>query len=293
MKIALTGSSGLLGSSIQKYCLSKNINILALPKTLYRNEHKTNLLKKTLNNSGIDILIHCAANTNVEHCEEFTNECYKDNYLLTKHLAEICEKLKIKLVFISSTGVYGKLKETPYIETDEVVPTTVHHRSKWLAEKAILKQKNIDYLIIRTGWLFGGNWHSAKNFVANRIKEALEATTCIKSNATQFGCPTYTDDVSRFLIKLIKINANGVFNCVNEGQASRFDYVSKIIEITGIETDVIPVNESIFNRRAKVSKNEMAYNTKLEALLGESLPSWKSSLESYIQSNMIHWMKRT
>jgi dTDP-4-dehydrorhamnose reductase len=188
------------------------------------------------------------------------------------------------MVFISSTGVYGAGKDLPYCETDICSPTTVHHQVKHEAEEIVL-QANQSNLVIRTGWLFGGEAENRKNFVARRIEEAISAKAdgrVLKSNAQQFGVPSYCDDVAARILTLAKMEACGVFNCVNFGSASRFEYVKAIIDAAMIPVNVEAADAQTFNRKAPVSNNEMAENRRMMELGLAQMPAWQDSLASYV-----------
>jgi dTDP-4-dehydrorhamnose reductase len=275
MKIAITGGNGLLGSTLLKCAPIYDFDIVQLSRDF------VNLQTQLVELSKFLVDINCAANTNVEYCEEFPAECYRDNLLLTELITNACRISKVKLVFISSTGLYGDYKEEPYFEYDEVKPTTTHHRSKWLAEKSIRAILG-DHLIIRTGWLFGGDWEMTKNFVANRIKEAIKSNGVISSDISQVGCPTYVVDLTKMIFSLLSSKWLGTFNCVNSGKATRYEYVSKIIELSDYNIQVQPVDGQAFSRLAKVSKNESAVNTKLLELGFGDMPRWEDSLSHYI-----------
>ncbi|WP_394392264.1 SDR family oxidoreductase [Shewanella woodyi] len=281
MKIGVTGSTGMLGTEVVTAVKAAGYDAFGFS----RNElsHTTSLSDSInlLASLSIDVLIHCAANTNVELCEKEPQLCWIENCLFSEILAIATEKLGIKLVFVSSTGIYGEGKSTPYFEYDEVGPTTVHHSSKYKAENFI-KSYNKECLIIRTGWLFGGRWHSKKNFVANRIKEAVSSEGTIFSNATQVGNPTYAKDVAYTIVELIDLGYVGVFNCVSEGVASRFEYVAEIMKIAKVNVDVLPAAKASFNRLAKVSDNESAENFKLKALGIGKVRAWQDGLQEYI-----------
>ena len=281
MRVAITGGTGILGGSIISFCESKGISFISFT----RNEFGFPGLKDVINDKllkfNADILIHCAASTNLELCETKYTDCYKVNYHLTEILVTICNKLNIKFIFISSTGIYGTEKVEPYTEFDNVSPTTVHHRSKWLAEKSV-RIKTLDYLIIRTGWLFGGDWDKNKNFVANRIREANSSNGTINSDISQFGSPTYVFDLANCIFVMIDNNLKGTFNCVNTGGVSRYVYTKTILKISGIRVKVNPVKSSFFNRVAKVPNNEMAVNWKLNNIDLDCMPCWQSSLKVYI-----------
>lgn len=290
MKILVTGTGGILGSEVCKYLSEKGIDVEAFNRSVFFNQSPDehfHLLE------GFDCIIHAAANTDVEGCEVNSRECYKDNTLFTERLAIASSKSNCKFIYISSTGIYGTGNATePYTEFDPVKPTTHHHHSKWLGECAV-NRYCASALVLRTGWLFGGLPESEKNFVARRIEEAIKTKNrCIFSNNTQIGVPTSIYDFTPKLYELLLNNEIGTFNLVNTNTASRFEYVSKIIELAEIDIDVEPVTASSFKRKANVSSNETAIALKLSMLGYSDLPCWSDSLESYIKDDLKEWITR-
>jgi dTDP-4-dehydrorhamnose reductase len=210
--------------------------------------------------------------------------CYRDNVLLTEVLTGAARRRGIPMTFISSTGVYGSHKTTPYAEFDEARPETHHHKSKLRAEQLVL---SADWrnLVVRTGWLFGGNVDAPKNFVAKRILEARSSSAAfLSSNHQQSGCPTFVDDLALRLLELISLRARGVFNAVNEGSASRFEYVREIIGRAGIDIEIRPTTAAGFNRIAPVSDNEMALNWRASEFGLSPMRPWQLALASYLAS---------
>lgn len=277
MRVGVTGSSGLLGSAFME---SMGRGAVPLDRTqvdLAAPISATELLRE----AEIDVLIHCAANTDVEECERNPVAALRDNTILTEVLAGAASPLGIKVIYFSSTGVYGATKDTPYSELDPAKPTTAHHRSKFLGEQAVLRNSPFN-LVLRTGWLFGGPVDSRKNFVASRLREAVACDGTMFSDTTQFGVPTATTDVVERTVRLLGDGAAGLFNMVSQGSASRFSYVSEIVRLADIPVELKPAGA--FERVAPVSPNEMAVNLRMEALGYESMPSWQSSLKSYVSS---------
>jgi dTDP-4-dehydrorhamnose reductase len=231
---------------------------------------------------GIDVLVHAAANTNVEQCERNPADCYRDNLVLTELLAQSAARRGTRVVFISSTGVYGAGAATPYAEYDACVPTTHHHRSKLLAEQAVLRACP-DALVLRVGWLFGGPPENPKNFVARRIEEARAAGSGpLRSNTQQQGNPSYVGDVAARLLELLALGQGGIFNCVNSGVATRHAYVSAIVALAGLDVPVLPAEATHFQRVAQVSDNEAAVNWRSELAGLAPMPLWRESLVRYI-----------
>lgn len=282
MNILITGASGLLGSAIRNVAEQTGAIASSLQRDIIWNSSADDLARLM---RDFDLVIHAAANTNVEQCELDPVTSHNDNVRLTEILAEAVRRASVKLVFISSTGVYGAEKNLPYTERDHCSPTTVHHRGKYEAEQLVL-QANPSNLVIRTGWLFGGEAINRKNFVARRIEEAISAKAegrVLKSNAQQFGVPSYCDDVALRILMLARGSARGVFNCVNSGHASRFDYVKAIVDAAAIPVSIEAVNAQDFNRKAPVSNNEMAENWQMAQLGLPPMPAWQDSLTAYVK----------
>jgi dTDP-4-dehydrorhamnose reductase len=277
MKILLTGGSGMLGKALAMAARETGFLCDSLSRASV-NLGKPNELIPLI--ADYDLLIHAAANTNVEQCERDPVACYRDNAFLTEVLASAAANTDVKMVYISSTGVYGSGKDSPYHEYDETVPLTHHHKSKLLGEAFVGKCRSS--LIIRTGWLFGGSAENPKNFVAARLREAALSHGPILSDSEQRGNPTSVRDLAGRIFLLIRNDQSGVFNCVNEGVASRFDYVRAILSYAGNATHVEPTRSASFNRVAKVSNNESAINMKMNCAGFGHMPEWRESLSEYI-----------
>lgn len=281
MKILLTGANGLLGTAIRVASLKRGHTCIPLDRD---QQDWLKYYAYSITRLDADVVIHAAADTNVERCEADPDSCYRDNYLLSQHAAMLAASTNKKFVFISSTGVYGFGKTAPYAEYDDVTPTTHYHKSKFMAENAIQSISH-DSLIIRTGWLFGMGGDGSKNFVAKRIEEAMNASSgSISANKDQFGNPSYNMDVAIRIIELIELDFSGIFNCVNSGATNRFEYVKKILEFANIPVSVREADSHAFNRIAHVSNNESATDWRSRAMGLASLPDWRHSLQQYILS---------
>ena len=282
MKVLLTGSRGLLGQALLQAMQARGYTVQALQRDAIWAATPQQLCDMV---SGYALLIHAAANTHVEQCEQQPDTCYRDNLLLTELLASAASAHAMRMVFVSSTGVYGDAQQEPYCEYHAVHPTTHHHRSKHLAEQAVLRS-NPHNLVVRTGWLFGGRFDNPKNFVARRLEElqrAAQTGQAVLSNAEQFGSPSSCNDVALRLLELAEQGRSGVYNCVNTGQANRHAYVHEIGRLANINAEVLPGTASGFGRIAKVSFNEAALNWKMNALGLQPMPDWRDALAVTVQ----------
>jgi len=218
----------------------------------------------------------------IENAEADIDASYSANAVLPGILASACRKYNVLLVHFSSTGCYGNWKDEPYTEFDPVRPTTLHHKSK-AAGEGIVRESGCRSLILRTGWLYGGSILHKRNFVWQRVLEAKEKSELL-SDTSQRGNPTCVSDVAAQMLSLIEVGLAGTFNCVANGAATRFEYVSSIIRSSGLNCRVVAAPPGHFIRRAPVSPNEVAVNYSLNLLALNQMPDWNVALENYVHS---------
>lgn len=272
--IVLTGASGLLGAEFRdslsldaEQCLTRDdLDIKSYER-----------LRQTLSHRRPSMLINCAADTDVEGAEANPERAYSVNAILPGLLARSCYDLDIPFIHFSSTGCYGDSRMTPHNDFDRVRPKTVHHRAKIAGEKEV-RTVGGRHLILRLGWLYGGNAGHRKNFVWNRICEARGQSEIV-SDPHQIGVPTWTGDVVKQTINLLEADIYGTFNCVATGATSRYDYVQTIISAAKLDTRLRPRR---FSRIAPVSSNESAVNLKLDMLGLNIMPAWDKALIRYV-----------
>ena len=278
--IVLTGSAGVLGTYIDLEAKAQSHNLHCLDRRLLEYSNKAELFS-FLDRTSPNIIINCAADTDTEGAEENQQRAYYANVEIPGTLARYCAGKGIKFVHFSSTGCYGNYKDTPYTEYDDMLPTTVSHRSKYLGELATQHYCS-ESICLRLGWVFGGNTGHRKNFVLGRIREATGESE-ISSDPFQVGNPTYAGDIAVRLFDLIADDFVGIANCVSEGPATRYDYVKRIIDSAKLSCRVVKAKEP-FIRKAAVSHNESAINLRMRILGYPDMPDWKASLDYFTKS---------
>jgi len=278
MKVLITGASGILGSSIFKIMDSAGHDVIGFNSSQININNFNDVQEKTLAFQP-DIIIHCAALTDVEQAEKSPELCYQVNYTGTLNFVNAAKLANAKFIYISSTGCYGSHKEIPYAEYDDVMPPTVHHRSKFVGER-VVAENHPEHLIVRTGWLFGGTIAHKKNFVYNRYLEA-KSNSKITSDPFQTGTPTSVTEVAQQLLVLIEKKVCGTYNIVSEGSCTRYEYVDYIVKQFGLDCEVVKA-EKPYTRIAPVSKNEAAENFNLKAMGLSIMSHWQHSLSQYI-----------
>ncbi len=278
-KILVTGSNGMLGSNILKFMAYDDMIGYSHSKLDITDN---NTVQNVLKSEKPDIIIHTAAFTNVELCETESEKAYLINTLGTQNLVNYALEHDILFVYISSTGIYGKQQNSAYTEFDSVHPTTIHHKSKYEAEKIIQNHLN-KYLIIRTGWLYGGDKTHGKNYVYQRYLN-LKDSEVNYSVASQTGNPTYVKNLVKQIEVLITSNQYGLYNCVDHAKnISRYHYVKKIGELFELKCEVKKAPEGMYTRVAPVSHNESAINYKLDLLGLNVMQPWEVALAEYIE----------
>jgi dTDP-4-dehydrorhamnose reductase len=267
MNIAITGASGNLGSVLCKRFDQPRFSVFPVPSELYRPDVDAKAIADFLRVKRVAVLIHCASLTNVDQAEADPNAAHVSNIVLTEVLAKIASGLAVKLVYISSTGVYGGNsfpQDGLNSEDAHAVPLNHYHSTKLRAE-AVVGSTCARPLILRVGWLFGSASPSGKDFVLARIQEMakLSSTDEYFSNSEQFGNPTSSEFVAQAIGELLQRDVSGTLNCVNDGAVSRYDFVRAIKEVCGFEFILIPKPDSFFSRKAKVPSNETGDTARL------------------------------
>lgn len=277
MRVLITGANGMLGSELVNYLDGYAISGFSRKELDVTNRDN---VRDVFSQVKPDVVIHTAAHTNVDDAEHNPDEAYKINTLGTQNIVDHCLSTNILLIYISSTGIYGDHEKRRYSEFDRIDPTTIHHKTKYEAERIVKSHLN-RFLILRVGWLYGGE-EGRKNFVLNRYREALSSKV-ISSDNTQMGNPTWVREVVRQVSALIDSKISGVYNCVNTAKnVTRMDYVEKIVNLFDLSVKVLPADAKKFKRKALVSKNESANNYKLDLLGMNVMRNWDIALEEYI-----------
>ncbi len=278
-RILVTGAKGMLGTALLEGFDSSD-ELIGMSDVDITDSA---LLRKRLVQVKPEIIVHAAALTDVEKCEKEKDKAYKVNVIGTQNIVNYCADEDIALIYISSTGIYGTKSSEAYSEYDGVFPTTIHHMTKYLGEKSVEAHLN-KYLIVRTGWLYGGVANHNKNFVHNRCLEARN-NNIIYSDDSQIGNPTYVKDVVAQIKLLISEGHYGIFNCVNiANKISRYDYVQEIVRLSGEKCDVKIAKHGSFKRCAPVAFNESASNYKLSLLNINIMRDWEIALSDYMET---------
>lgn len=283
----LTGYEGQLGSEIVKV-LEKQDNILMI-KVNSKELDITNrvFVLSYIIQSKPDIIINCAAYTNVDQAEEDYEKAFQVNALGPRNLAIAAESIGAKLIHISTDYVFdgrGVLSDgeiLPYREYDLPNPINVYGKTKLLGEN-YLRELCSKYFIIRTSWLYGEN---GNNFVKTIIR-AAKAKGQLQVVNDQVGNPTNAEDLANHILRLAFTDEYGVYHCTGNGICSWYDFACKIVEYTGIDCTVEPVDSKQFERKAKRPSYSCLDNMMLRSTIGDNMRNWEEALFDFIKNRL-------
>lgn len=274
MKIAVTGSSGMLGYDIKR--VFTDIELIALTRQDF---DITNLDKSVSKIKEIkpDYLIHAAAYTDVDGSELNPEKAYLVNGIGTRNVTMACEEIGCSIIYISTDYVFDGTKKEPYNEWDMPNPVNKYGLSKLLGEHFVTSLTNRFY-IVRTSWLYGKH---GKNFVDTTIKLLTEKEHLDVVN-DQISSPTYTYDLAVKLRELIG-KGYGIYHITNTSQCSWFEFAVEIAKLLKkSKTKIQPITSDKLNRSAKRPAFSVLGNTLLRLEGLKELRHWKDALKDYL-----------
>ena len=292
-KILLVGGKGMLAQKILSVAPScYQITAVDLPDFDVTDKDKTLRYVEAL---CPEIIINCAAYTNVDGCE--TEQALADlvNGLAVGYLAEAAKNVDAVLVHVSTDYVFDGEKRTPYAETDPVNPQSAYGRSKLLGERELLASGLEKFFIVRTSWLYGPGGH---NFVETIIRLAKERSE-LGIVADQIGSPTYTGDLANALFALLAAAASpqppipspyGLYHFSNGGHCSWYEFAREIVTLAKLNGDQLtiekinPINTEDYPLPAERPKYSVFSKEKYLKMTGRRVPDWQESLTKYFQS---------
>ena len=297
-KILITGCGGMLGSSVYKHLTGQGYTVLATDIELdeswlsYLDVREFEQAKEIAFKFKPDIILHLAALTNLEFCEDNLVEAYQTNFIGTKNIALICKKLNIPLVYISSAGVFDGTGER-YTEDDIPNPINVYGKTKLYGEIAV-QQMLEKYFIVRAGWMVGGG-KKDKKFVSYMLSQIKDGRAKFKVVNDKVGTITYTLDFAKNLEKLFNTKYYGLYHMACHGDTSRYHMMENILTLLNKDPSSIePVSSEFFKKDFPVRRAncERMVNKNLKSKNLDFMGHWKDSLKHYIENEWTELYKK-
>lgn len=273
MKIALTGSDGMLGHDIQRVFTDVELINFRLSDFDITDPGKT---LSAIREAKPDYLIHPAAYTDVDGCENDHLTAYRVNAVGTKNVALACREIHCPVIYISTDYVFDGTKNEPYVESDAPNPINEYGLSKLDGERFVSSLTDSFY-IVRTSWLYG---KSGKNFVET-ISRLLSEKDEIRVINDQTGSPTFTYDLALKLRELIG-KGYGTYHITNSSKCTWFEFAIEIAALKRSDTKIIPITSDEYKLPARRPSYSVLANTLLKHEGIEELRSWKEALREYM-----------
>ena len=278
LKILLIGSNGQLGYDFQKLFKNLNIEHIAVDYKeldIANNTDIENFFKK---NNDFTHIINCAAYNDVDQSEKNIEQCIKINKDAPLIIAKYAKKMNAIFVIYSSDFVFDGKKKNPFLEEDIVSPLSIYGKSKSSMEKDVMEEYSKSF-IIRTSWLFGKNGENFNTQVINwsKTRDKLSIVD------DQISAPTYSKDLAEFSWKLIQTEQFGLYHITNNGTASKYEQAKYVLEKIGWKGTLETAKTKDFNLPAKRPHFSKLSSEKVERLLGERIPNWKSGIDRYLE----------
>ncbi len=277
MKILVTGYNGQLGYDVVKELNSRSVECRGVDREDFDITDRDETVGYICGYAP-DAVIHCAAYTAVDRAEDDEENCRKVNADGTENIAVACEKLRAKMLYVSTDYVYGGDGEAPFETDSPTNPKNVYGVTKLEGEKAVMKY--IDkFFIVRTSWVFGIN---GNNFVKTMLRLGDEKEN-LNVVCDQVGSPTYTPDLARLICDLIVTEKYGIYHGTNENFCSWAEFAAEIMKLGCKKTVINPVPSSEYPTKAERPHNSRLSKKCLDEAGIKRLPTWQDALKRFLK----------
>ena len=285
-RILVIGKNGQLGKSIQKLIF----NTEQTEDFIFAGREEFDLCNEDMINryfkdNLFDIIINCAAYTQVDKAEEDQKLANHVNNIAVSKLGHIAKNQQAKLIHISSDYVFDGENNQPYEEIDQTNPINVYGQTKLAGEVAIQEILPTDSTIIRVSWLYS---EYGNNFVKTMLRLGIERDE-INVVSDQVGSPTYATDLADVILKVLKyINLKKenqitqIYHYSNEGKISWYEFAKEIFKIAKIDCKVNPIVSEHYPTLAKRPKISLMNKSKISNRFDINIFEWRKSLENCI-----------
>ena len=287
MKIAVIGANGRLGAALARE-YARDFEVTSFARSQL-DLGRLNRVRSALAETKFELLVNCAALTNVDYCESHREEAFLVNAEDPGLLAEITNEKSAKLIHFSTDYVYDGKKSDPYTEEDKAVSLSVYGESKLEGERRVLEVSS-QHLVVRLSWVFGPDKPS---FIDQIIQRARE-NDVVTAVADKFSAPTYTIDVASWLRLAIGKSANGILHLANNGGCSWQEWAQYAVDVCGglgirLKAERIGAVSlaDMKNFVAQRPVHTVLSTAKFAALTGVKPRHWRDAVAEYIAAHVL------
>lgn len=285
-RVLVTGAGGMVGSYVPEIFAGETLLLTDIVEGFERLDVcDPTAVMKAVADAAPDLVLHLAAATDVDRCEQEPDLAYRTNAMGTQNVALACLAHDVPLVYLSTAGVFAGDKPEPYIEFDSPNPANTYGRSK-LAGEEIVASLLRRYYIVRAGWMVGGGDRD-KKFVGKITRLIRGGHTEIQAVDDKWGSPTYAKDLLGGIRRLVDTGFYSLYHMVNQGCCSRYEVALVIRDaLQRPDVQVAPVSSDRFPLPAPRARSEAMRNFKLELLGLDGMRPWQEAVREYILTEL-------
>ncbi len=284
MRILVIGKNSQLGQSINKLINENKYD----DEFVFVGRGELDLSKEEsiasyFDNNNFDVIVNCAAYTQVDKAEEEMNLADQVNHLAVKKLVGVAKEQQAKLIHISTDYVFDGESDKPYKETDATNPINIYGETKLKGEQVVQEIMPINAIIIRTSWLYS---EYGNNFVDTMLRLGKERDELNVVN-DQIGSPTYATNLAYVILEIIQNTgfkevdqATQIYHYSNKGEISWYEFAREVFKVAEIECKVKPMSTEQYPALANRPKNTVMNMDKIISNLNVSIFSWHDSLRT-------------
>lgn len=295
MKLLVTGSRGQLGNELRR-CLETGAAEIGSIPAAYAGTEVDYVDYDALDISDreavdawfaehgpYDVVVNCAAITNVDGCEGDEEGAYRVNATGAENMARATRECGGKLVHVSTDYVFPGTDAEPRRESDPTGPISAYGRTKLAGEELALAACPSTF-IVRTAWLYG---YVGRNFAKTMLRLARENGE-ISVVSDQFGNPTSANDLAYEILAIAATEDYGVYHCTNNGTCSWFDFACAVVDAAGIPCEKEGITSAEYKQRFPQSADRPAFssldNARLRETIGDEMRPWREALATYMEN---------
>jgi dTDP-4-dehydrorhamnose reductase len=282
VRVLVTGACGMLGTLVCEGLAKEHHDIIptdVLGGCEMLDISDTNAVFAVINREKPEMVVHCAAMTDVDGCEREPDRAFKINAVGTWNLACACASIGCAIVYVCTDYVFDGEKGEPYTEFDSVNPISAYGASK-LGGEAAVREVCPKHYVVRTSWVFAPH---GKNFPLSILK-AAQTNRQLRIVADQVGCPTYAKDLAQFLISLAGSPLYGVYHYTNAGSCSWYEFAKEILKKASMtDVEVIPIKSEDWPTPTKRPKYSVLRHYRMELLGRDNARPWQDAVAEFVE----------
>ncbi|MCX7626391.1 MAG: dTDP-4-dehydrorhamnose reductase [Candidatus Sumerlaeaceae bacterium] len=277
-RFLILGSRGMLGRNLLEESEKRGVEAIGLDLPEFDVTNRLNC-EDTLLTIRPNVVINCAAYTDVNRAEAERQQAFLVNAVGAGHVARACRAAEAHCIYLSTDYVFDGTKADPYVEDDPPCPVNAYGASKLAGEHRTMAEA-LHWTVVRTSWLYGAG---GRNFVRAILDQGRRVGS-LQVVCDQVGAPTYTRDLAAALLEIALRRLHGIVHITNEGFCSWYEFACAIVELAGLhDVRVCPIASADYPSPARRPANSRLLDTRARARGIAPRPHWRDALARYLE----------